>query len=197
MIRINLLSEGRRPVVARKTRPTLKLGDQDPSVYFLGGGLLLGLLIVGVQWFRLSSEIGNLDEQIGRKQAEVNELRPILEEVEDFKKKQADLERKIGVIEELSLKQQGPVQIMDDVSHSLPDLLWLNQMNFRGQEVDLSGTAYNTSAIAAFIENLSKVKEFKEPDPKDVQKAAQSYNFRITFSFVQREPEVEGESEEG
>ena len=30
MIRINLLSEGRRPVVARKAKPTLSLGGQDP-----------------------------------------------------------------------------------------------------------------------------------------------------------------------
>lgn len=196
MIRINLLSEGRRPVVARKQRPTLSLGAQDPSVYFLAGGLVLGILVVLLQWYRLSNQIEELDTQVQTKQAEVNELRPILDEVEDFKSKQEELKRKIEVIEELTLKQQGPVHIMDQVSKSLPELLWLTQMNFRGQTVDLSGTAFNTSAVAAFIENLSKVKEFKEPDPQDLQRAvAQSYNFRISFSFVQQEIPEESEEE--
>jgi type IV pilus assembly protein PilN len=192
MIRINLLSEGRRPVVARRQRPKLALGDQDPSAYFLAGGLILGLLIVGVQYFRLSSRIGNLDSQIASKQEEVNSLREILDEVEAFKQKQADLERKIEVIQDLSQKQQGPVNIMDKVSRALPDLLWLTQMNFRGENVDLAGTAYNTAAIASFIESLAEVPEFKEPDPQDLQRSGeQACNFRITFAFRPEQLETE------
>jgi len=194
MIRINLLSEGRRPVVARKQRPALALGSQDPSVFFLVGGLALGLLVVALQWYRLNSQLVELDGQVNRIQAELTELKPILDEVEDFKNKQEDLERKIGVIEELTLKQKGPVHIMDQVSKALPELLWLTQMNFRGQTVDLSGTAFNTSAIATFIENLSMVRDFKEPDPQDVQRTpAQSYNFRISFSFVPKDLPEEGD----
>ena len=192
MIRINLLSEGRRPVVARRQRPKLALGDQDPSIYFLTGGLILGLLIVGVQFFRLSSRISDLDAQVRTKQAEVDSLREILDEVEEFKQKQADLERKIDVIQDLTQKQQGPVNIMDKVSRALPDLLWLTQMNFRGENVDLAGTAYNTAAIATFIENLAEVPEFKEPDPQDLQRARnQEWNFRITFAFRPEQLETE------
>jgi type IV pilus assembly protein PilN len=198
MIRINLLSEGRRPVVARRQRPKLALGDQDPSIYFLTGGLILGLLIVGVQFFRLSSRISDLDGQISRKQAEVNSLRDILDEVEAFKQKQADLKRKIDVIQELTQKQQGPVNIMDKVSRALPDLLWLTQMNFRGENVDLAGTAYNTAAVATFIENLAEVPEFKEPDPQDLQRSGpQSWNFRITFAFKPEELQTEMAEGEG
>ncbi len=197
MIRINLLSEGRRPVVARRQRPKLSLGDQDPSAFILGAGLLIGLLVVGAWWFSLHSKIRAVDQQIATAQAEVDELRPILEEVADFKAKQEELKRKIEVIKDLSLKQQGPVQIMDEVSRALPELLWLGTMEFRGQTVDLAGTAFNTNAVASFIENLGKVPEFKEPDPRDVQRAGrnQSYNFRISFSFIQELPEGEVEGE--
>lgn len=197
MIRINLLSEGRRPVVARKQRPKLSLGGQDPSAYILGTGIFIGLLVVGVWWFNLNSKIRAVDGQIGRAQAEVNELRPILEEVADFKAKQEELKRKIEVIKDLTLKQQGPVQIMDEVSRSLPELLWLATMEFRGQTVDLAGTAFNTNAIASFIENLGKVPEFKEPDPRDLQRGGrgQSYNFRISFSFIQEQPDEEADGE--
>ncbi len=197
MIRINLLSEGRRPVVARKTRPKISIGDQDPSLYFLSTGLVLGLVITGAWWFILNRQVKAVDADIRVAQREVNELRPILEEVNDFKAKQRELERKINVINDLTLKQQGPVHIMDRVSRALPDLVWLRTMNFRGRTVDLVGTAFNTNAIASFIENLDKVPEFREPDTRDISRGrgGSAYNFRISFQFDQRVQQAEKKEE--
>ena len=198
MIRINLLSEGRRPVVARRLKPKLSFGDQDPSVLFLSGGLILGLLVAGIQWWSLDGQLDDVNRKVSIKKREVEQLKPILDEVEDFKRKQAELERKIEVIQDLSRKQQGPVRIMDQISRALPDLLWLSSMNVRGTTVDLNGTAFNTNAIAAFIENLDKVPEFREPDPKNLSRAqgGSTFTFRISFSFVQQaQPEAEGEEE--
>ncbi len=197
MIRINLLSEGRRPVVARRTRPKISIGDQDPSLYFLSSGLVLGLLIAGGWWFILNRQVRAVDADIRVAQREVNELRPILQEVNDFKAKQRELERKIKVINDLTLKQQGPVHIMDRVSRALPDLVWLKTMNFRGRTVDLVGTAFNTNAIASFIENLDKVPEFREPDTKDISRGrgGSAYSFRISFRFDQRVEPAEKKEE--
>lgn len=188
LIHINLLSEGRRPVVARKTRPKINIGDQDPSLYFLAGGLAIGLAVSGGWWTIKNSKIKAVDADIRVAQREVDELRPILKEVNDFKAKQRELERKIKVINDLTLKQEGPVHIMDRVSRALPDLVWLRTMNFRGRDVDLVGTAFNTNAIASFIENLDKVPEFREPDTKDITRGrgGGAYNFRISFRFDQR-----------
>lgn len=198
MIRINLLSEGRRPVVARRVRPKLSLGDQDPSIFMLSGGILLGLLVIAFQWWGLSSETKDLNGKIFQKRKEVEELKPILDEVADFKRKKAELERKIEVIKDLSRKQQGPVRIMDQISRALPELLWLSTMNVRGTTVDLQGTAFNTNAIAAFIENLDKVPEFKEPDLKNLARArgGATFEFRISFNFVQQQPKEEEAIEE-
>jgi type IV pilus assembly protein PilM len=195
LIRINLLAEGRRPVIARKARPKISLGDQDPSLLYLSGGLAAGLLIAGFQWMSLSGEIRDLDGRIYTAQQTVNELRPILEEVAAFKAKQAELQRKIEVINDLTLRQQGPVHIMDKVSRALPDLLWLRQMNVRGRTADLLGSAFNTNAVAAFIENLDKVPEFHEPVLGNmVASRAGTYDFRISFNFIQeQQPQKEGE----
>ena len=188
MIRINLLSEGRRPVVARKTRPKIDIGDQDPSIFFLGGGLLLAVLIAVGWYLLLDRQISAKDAEIRIAGREVDELRPILKEVNDFKTKQRELERKIKVINDLTLKQRGPVQIMDRVSRALPDSVWIRSMNFRGQMVDLVGTAFTTNAIASFIEALDKVPEFAEPETKDVarDRGGGSYSYRISFWFTQQ-----------
>lgn len=195
MIRINLLSEGRRPVVARRAKATL--GDQDPALFWVIGGFLLGALIAGGMWWVERSNIKEIDASIARAQREVDELAEIIKKVEDFKSKKTDLENKIAVIQDLKRKQKGPVQVMDNVSRAMPDLLWLNSLRMTGNNVNIRGQALNTAAVAGFIGNLNSVPEFKEPDTKDVKATGSSletYSFNLVFNFAQR---AEGDGEEG
>ncbi|MEM9552994.1 MAG: PilN domain-containing protein [Acidobacteriota bacterium] len=197
MIRINLLSEGRRPAVARKTGSKLAIGDTDPSVLFLAGGLVLGLLIGGILYFLAQSALKEKQAAVGRAQQRVAELEPILKEVDEYKAKKEELSTKIDVITQLTTAQKGPVNLMDRVSRALPEQLWLNSMTVKGSKVQLDGIAFNTTAIASFIENLASVPEFKEPDTKDVSRnggagTTTSYSFKIEFDFeyVAEEPET-------
>lgn len=197
MIRINLLSEGRRPVVARRARASL--GDQDPSFLMLVGGLIIGVLIAGSLWWIQRGKIVEIDGRIERAQREVDELAEIIRKVEDFKTKKADLENKIAVIQDLKRKQKGPVQVMDRISRALPDLLWLDTMTMDGQHVTLRGQALNTAAIASFIGNLHEVPEFNEPDTKDVRAGGRGdqevFQFSIVFDFVQQQEEEDEDGE--
>lgn len=195
MIRINLLSEGRRPVVARRAKARFDFGGQDPSVFFLGAGLLLGILVAGVWWWMVQKERDEVAERVARARAEVEELRPIIEEVEGFKAKRASLSSKIALIEELKRKQTGPVYIMDQVSQALPDLVWLTSMRVDAARVELSGEAFNTNGVAAFIANLDRVPEFGEPEPGTLQVAntGDRYAFNIGFPYDLAPPEPEGE----
>lgn len=197
MIRINLLSEGRRPVVARKTQARFDFGGQDPSVLFLGVGLLLGVLIAGVLWWMAKSERDDLRERVASAQREVEELRPIIEEVEAFKAKRANLTAKIDVIEELKNKQTGPVYLMDQVSRTLPDLVWLTEMTVTDNRVSLRGEAFNTNGVAAYIAGLDRVPEFGEPEPGNItaSRGAERYTFQISFPY-DLSPEVPAEGED-
>lgn len=193
MIKINLLSEGRRPVVARRAKASLSFGGKDPNNVLLIGGLVLGALVAGAWWYRLNSELTQKQREVRAAQARYEELRPIIEQVEEFKRKSQDLENKVRVIKELKAKQKGPVQIMDAVSSALPELLWLDDMAVTGQVVTLRGQAFNTNAVASFIENLTLVPEFEEPDPKNIQITGRGgediYTFQLAFSF--QLPEIE------
>ena len=121
----------------------------------------------------------------------------ILEEVEAFKNQRRQLNTKIDLINDLTAKRRGPVHLMDRVSRALPDLVWLKSMNVRGKRVNLSGQALNTNAIATFIENLSLVPEFKEPDTRNVRRAKQNtYTFQINFRFeLPKPPKSEDDSQ--
>jgi len=188
MIKINLVSEGRRPVVSRKTKERLGIAG-----FTLGEGLflvalLLGALAIAAYWWYLRGEIRERDQAIAVAQKEVDELAQVLQEVEDYKVKKEKLEHKINIINDLKRRQWGPVRIMDQISNALPELLWLDKMTLKSNNIELTGKAFNTNQIAAFIENLGKVPEFQEPRLRDTNKQGPVYQFTITFNFSIAEP---------
>lgn len=182
MIKINLLAEGKR-AVTRKAKGPAALERRDIGTWLLGLGTLLGLLIFAGYWFYLRREIQHKDEEIAVAQREVDELAAIIKEVEDYKAKKAELEHKIGVINQLKANQAGPVKLMDHISRALPELLWLDAMEVHGTTVVLRGQAFNTNAVANFIENLDKVPEFEEPILIDTSQQGAVYGFAINFGF--------------
>jgi Tfp pilus assembly protein PilN len=192
MIKINLVSEGRRPVVSRKTKERLGIAGLTPGEgVFLLALVLGGLGLLGY-WLYLRSEVRDRDAAIAEAQREVDELAQVLQEVEDYKAKKAKLEHKIQVINELKRNQWGPVRIMDQISNSLPELLWLDGMNLASNNIELHGRAFNTNQVAAFIENLGKVPEFQEPRLRDTSKQGPVYQFVITFNFSATPPPAPG-----
>jgi type IV pilus assembly protein PilN len=119
----------------------------------------------------------------------VESLKQVIKEVEDYKIKKAELERKIDVINGLKANQRGPVQIMDQVSRALPELLWLDNLDVTASTISIKGEAFNMSAVANFIDNLDKVDEFAEPILNDATQVASKgsrlelYNFKINLGY--------------
>jgi type IV pilus assembly protein PilN len=183
MIKINLLSEGKRAV--RKAKPAASLLEgKDVGQYLMAAGFVLGILASALYWWNLRGQIADQQEEIAAAQAEVEALGSVIREVEDYKAKKAELERKIGIINDLKANQKGPVRIMDYVSKSLPELLWLDQMTMNATTIVVEGRAFNTNAVAAFIENLDRVPEFDEPTLRDASRAGPNiYRYVIDFNY--------------
>lgn len=191
MIRINLLSEGRKPIAARKSPLSglsLGTGGLDAATVALAAVLVLGVLVTLIYNWMLAGRVTTKGREVSEARAEVSRLAPIIKEVEDFKAKKQDLETKVAVINELRANQRGPVQVLDKVSRSLPELLWLTSMEFRDDQLSISGEAFNTNAVALFIENLDKVSEFEEPVAGPVTRSQRGalYNFQIDVTFIQK-----------
>ena len=194
MIKINLLSEGKRPAAVRKKSAT-KLDGQGVGQWMMLAGILVGLLALGVAWYLQNQKTTAKQEEVAAAQREVDQLASVIKEVEEYKGKKAELERKIGIINDLKANQRGPVRVMDYVSRALPELLWLDTMSMRSDSITVEGRAFNTNAVANFIDNLDKVPEFDEPMLKttDLQQGG-IYKFRIDFnySFSGKKKEAEG-----
>lgn len=185
MIKINLLSEGKRPAAVRRARSTSFFESESIALWMLVAAvLLLGALPAAGWWWAKKTELAEMNDQIVVAQAEVDELAAIIAEVERFKAQQAELQHKIDVIEQLRANQKGPVRVMDHVSRALPELLWLDRMEMKGNTISIGGRAFNSNAVAAFIDNLDRVEEFQEPILRDLREGREGvYSFNITFNF--------------
>lgn len=191
MIKINLLSEGKRTAV-RKAKPAASLLEgKDVGQYLIVIGLLLGALASAWFWWTLKQKIADQQEEISIAQAEVEALGAVIKEVEEYKAKKAELERKIGIINDLKANQKGPVRVMDYVSKSLPELLWLDRMTMNATTIVVEGRAFNTNAVAALIENLDRVPEFEEPTLRDATEQGGIYRFVIDFNYKFEAPKPE------
>ncbi|HEX3556844.1 MAG TPA: PilN domain-containing protein [Thermoanaerobaculia bacterium] len=186
MIKINLLSEGKRTV--RKSRPAAaalsKLEGRDVGQWLILVGLVIGLGALAVNWWLLNKQVDEKTAEVAAAQHEVDTMATVIKEVEDYKTKKSELERKIGVINDLKANQRGPVRVMDYVSRALPELLWLDRLKMSADSIEIEGRAFNTNAVANFIENLDKVPEFDEPILKSTeQQGGGVYKFVINFHY--------------
>lgn len=186
MVKINLLSEGKRPAAVRKARVPagLKLEGKEVGQWMLLAGIVLWAIVFGASLWLQNKKLDAKRQEVAQAQREVEALAAVIKEVEDYKAKKAELERKIGIINDLKANQRGPVRVMDYVSRALPELLWLDRMRVAGDSIQIQGRAFNTNAVANFIENLDKVPEFEEPTLEGTsQEGAGVYRFTINFKY--------------
>jgi len=181
MIRINLLQDGRKPVAARQKKAVSERAD-IASLTMAGVALLGVLLGLGMNYW-LGRTLAAKKEEVAEAQREVDELAPIIREVEEFKARKVELERKVRIINDLKANQLGPVRILDYVSRALPQLLWLTRMDVRAATISISGEAFNTNAVANFMENLDRVPEFREPTLRDTAQRGTLYTFSIDVPY--------------
>lgn len=150
--------------------------------------LFVGTLLLCLGGFALThwlfwSRLRAKEAEIVAADREIAELKPIIEEVQQFKAKKQELEQKISTINELKANQRGPVHIMDEVSKALPELLWLRKLDMNATLVKINGLAFSYNALAAFLENLSRVPEFQEPELTDSKRDGDTYTFSLQFAY--------------
>jgi len=196
MIKINLLAEGKRPIIARKAKASfLQINEGNQANWAMAGLILVGLIAAVVWYFLLGSQIARKQGEIRVAQKEVDELQQVIKEVQEYEAKLKELNHKVEVITTLKENQRGPVVIMDEVSRALPELVWLTRMDVTPTTINFAGSAFNMSAVANFIDNLDRVEAFREPILRDTSRArgrgaSELYNFQLSlgYSFKKQAP---------
>jgi type IV pilus assembly protein PilN len=159
MIRINLLATGRR---AKK--PAGAAFAQGQWVTALCLLILIGSAAgIGWWWYGLGQESARLDADVAAAQQEAERLQSVLKQVQLFESQKAQLEQRVKLIEELRKGQAGPVHLLDEISRSLPELMWLTELKQQGSGLTIEGRATTLTALSDFVGNLEGSRYFKRP----------------------------------
>lgn len=158
MIRINLLAVERKP----KGPSGLDL-VRNPLWLVL---LLVVATAAGLGWrfVSLQQMSTGLDRDIQQARQEAESLRAVLEKVEQAEVRRQQLQQRVALIEELRRSQSGPVRLLDELSRSLPDRLWLTQLlQEAGGVVKIDGRTTSLTALSDFVGNLEQSGYFARP----------------------------------
>jgi type IV pilus assembly protein PilN len=185
MIRINLIAVERERTRKRVLIPPAHRVTLGATVLLLGTALLVGW------WFWwLRQESIRVDQGLAAAEAETRQIRGVLERVRKFESQRALLQQRVTLIEELRKGQYAPVHLLDEISKSLPDRLWLSELKQTGSEFAITGVTDSLTAVSDFVANLESTKWFKKPveivdsqvtpDPK----AGDLIKFQVKAVFV-------------
>ena len=185
MIRINLIAVERERARKRVLIPAALRVTAGATIILLGTAALIGW------WFwSLRQESIRVDEDLVRAESETRQIRSVLEQVRKFESQRALLQQRVTLIEQLRKGQYAPVHLLDEISKSLPDRLWLSELQQTGGDFAISGVTDSLTAVSDFVANLESTKWFKKPveiidsqvtpDPK----AGDLIKFQVKAQFV-------------
>ena len=162
MIRINLLAVERDRA---KRRPVTTTGQTAQQKVTLACSMVLVLagLAVGWWYWTLQKQASRIEEEIATGQREAARLQTLILQVKQFETRKAQLQERVALIEDLRKGQPGPVHILDEISRSLPDLLWLSEIKQAGKELTITGRCTAMPALSDFVGNLELGGYFNKP----------------------------------
>jgi len=154
MIRINLL-----PYRASKKKETA-----TQQIVIMVATILLVLAVAGVVYYITLGKISTTKQEIARSEGELANLKKKIGEIDKLKKLQADVQRKLNILNQLRKEKTGPTNRLARMSDIVPDKLWLTRYQESGLKVSVSGLAYNEELIAEFMRRIQSSQEFENVD---------------------------------
>jgi type IV pilus assembly protein PilN len=158
MIRVNLLGAERQK--ARKSA-TFDASQRITAACSLV--LVLGLGGIGWWYWSLGQASTQLDADIAQAQQQAAQLRSLLQEVQQFEARRSQLQQRVALIEQLRGGQSLPVQLLDHVSRSLPDMLWLTSLQQVEGAVTIQGRSTTLISLSDFVGNLGNANVLQKP----------------------------------
>ena len=149
MIRINLLG-----VERQKVRSAIAFDIGQTVTVACSLILVTTVLLIGWWYWSIRQDSSRVDTELVAARQEAARLQSLLGEVQQFEQQRARLRERVALIETLRSGQSIPVQLLDHVSRSLPDMLWLTSMQQEDNQVTIEGRSTTLIALSDFVGNL-------------------------------------------
>jgi len=180
MIRINLL-------------PTKAAQKKESVILQLVVGAVFIFSALVVCWWvdrGKAKEVADVQTEINQLNEELRQLDTIIKQVEEYKRKRLDLNRKIDTIRKLNAQRSGPVKFLEEFGYVIPRKAWVSTFREVGKQVTLEGIATDGPTVSDFIDNLRGSSFFHNVQLIQVQQASHSgkkvvrYNINCRVNYT-------------
>lgn len=145
MIEINLL-----PI-----REERRKADLRQFAVLLGATFLGSVVLAGAVHMKALGDLSGARTELASTQAELEQFKPQLEQVEAYRATKQAIEEKLGVIEELDLSRSGPVHVLDELAVHSPERLWVTSIEASQGAITVKGMSLDNELVALFMTSLA------------------------------------------
>lgn len=158
MIKVNLLAS------TAGAAPTREWLPREQRSALVGLGLLVVTALgVGGWWYYLRSERNGIDARIEAAETELVRLREAATLVDETMAHRTELAERLGLIDRLRLAKREPVNLLEAVSRSIPEGLWLIELKQSGTSVQIDGRAMSLTSLTDFAGRMQTSGLFQHP----------------------------------
>lgn len=152
MIRINLLPY----------RTSQKKSAASKQFAIMGVTLFVALgAVAAIYWLTLD-KIKTTKEEITKSENELAVLKKKIGEIDNLKKLQAAVQKKLDILNQLRRGKTGPASRLARLSDIIPEKVWLTRYQEAGLKVSISGVSYSEELIADFMRSIQASQEFSD-----------------------------------
>jgi len=158
MIRVNLLAT--KPG-AKRQHEWLPAAQRHAAAGL--GLLMLTGIGVGGWWFLMHSQLQAAEGAIVKSEASLVRLKDAARLVDQANARKAELTERLTLIDRLRSTKRGPVNLLETVSKSAPEGLWLLEINQKGPTVQIEGRSTSLTSLTDFVEHMQDSGLFDRP----------------------------------
>jgi type IV pilus assembly protein PilN len=145
MIEINLL-----PV-----REARRKADLRQQALLLVGTLVGSLALSGAVHAWMLARGVAARSQTKALEKEIEKFSTQLQQVEDFRRKKSEIEKKLAVIDRLDRSRSGPVHVLDELATHTPERVWLTNVRSQDGAISIDGMSLDNELVALFLTALN------------------------------------------
>jgi type IV pilus assembly protein PilN len=136
------------------------------------GGLVIFALLVSVLALHLyqAKSLRDVNKEALRVEKRIKTLEVVKEKVEAFKAKNAELERRIKLIELLEQNRTAQLFVMKSLADAMPQRAWIDKFTEKGTKAKLEGIAWNEFTVSDFMKSLKSSNYFNDVELVSIQK---------------------------
>jgi Tfp pilus assembly protein PilN len=159
MIHINLLL----------TNEIEEASSQRKEFLLVGGLFTLTLIAVFFVYFSQGARLNAVRNELSRLESEVVAIRKQNQDFEKMGQQKKEIESKIRVVHLLTspARRAACVHILDDLSDSAPEMLWLMEFTEVKGAVKINGKSVDNQTVAAFARKLSNSRYFRKVEIRE------------------------------